>query len=486
MKLKNIMCLVALCAQGFASVSDELVKPIFADKLMCEIQIDNAKELAQFAVELSSKINSAYKIYGKAAQNLKNDSDEISLSIIDTKGAFKPDRDFAFKTIPTVIANCVLRQGKFHPNNIADGLVVFPNTGEELLKQEHWDLVILCNYVYSILYGTLDDSGDKTLFERGGDVLDTIGENVEAQYGNEYKELIDKAVYTIGEYDNFLQLTPFLYDIELSDAVQEPYLNIKKLPYINTINFTKTNSNAYPYFIFSPVCKNGDLIEEHPANYPVYAHSKFMQPIGCMSAKMITKPKLIASLETFTINEYLERVNGHSWTYQEMTEQPSIQATTSNAPIKPVDTGKIELDELDILELTPELYKKTSLVSTQWKFDKLKNVYKLIDLRFNKALLEHNFFPPDGYSNFLLRFPEKYKDHPVIIDDTIKDLIINGSRRYGYYRDFEEFSMQWVVSSDNKCIKVNTLCHPITIKNMEWAYVNANAKKGTWKEYFLQ
>ncbi|MBQ3944187.1 MAG: hypothetical protein II670_01070 [Alphaproteobacteria bacterium] len=490
MNLKKLCVLSVFCAQGFASVSDELVKPIFADKLMCEIQIDNTKELAQFAVELSSKINSAYKIYGKAAQNLKNDSDEISLSIIDTKDAFKPDRDFALKTIPTVIANCVLRQGKFHPDKIVNGLVVvFPNTGEELLKQEHWDLVILCNYVYSILYGKLDDSGDKTLFERGGGVLDTIGKNVKTQYGNEYKELIDKAVYTIGEYDNFLQLTPFLYDIELSDAVQEPYLKIKKLPYINTINFTKTNNNAYPYFIFSPVCKNGDLIEEHPANYPVYAHSKFMQPIGCMSAKMTKKYKLIASLETFTINEYLERKNGHSWTYQGMTEQPSIQVTTSNAPIKPVDTGKIELEELDkldILELTPELYKKTSLVSTQWKFDKSKNVYKLIDLHFNKALLEHNFFPPDGYSNFLLRFPEKYNDRPVIIDDTLNDLIINGSISSRYYRYFEKFSMQFVVISDNKYIKVNTLCHPRTIKNMEWAYVNARAKKGIWKEYFLQ
>ena len=486
MNLKKLCVLSVFCAQGFASVSDELVKPIFADKLMCEIQIDNAKELAQFAVELSSKINSAYKIYGKAAQNLKNDSDEISLSIIDTKGAFKPDRDFALKTIPTVIANCVLRQGKFHPDKIVNGLVVvFPNTGEELLKQEHWDLVILCNYVYGMIYGSLKDIGEQALIEEEYDVK-LIGNKVVEQYGNQYKKEIDKSVATIEEYATALNLRSFLCGIDLSDTCQEQYLNIKKLPYINTINFTKTNNNAYPYFIFSPVCKNGDLIEEHPANYPVYAHSTFMQPIGCMSAKMTTKHKLIASLETFTINEYLERENGHSWTYQGMTEQPSSQGTTSNAPIKPVDTGKIELEELDILELTPELYKKTSLVSTQWKFDKSKNVYKLIDLHFNKALLEHNFFPPDGYSNFLLRFPEKYNDRPVIIDDTLNDLIINGSISSGYYRYFEKFRMQWVVISDNKYIKVNTLCHPRTIKNMEWAYVNARAKKGIWKEYFLQ
>ena len=485
MNLKKLCVLSVFCAQGFASVSDELVKPIFADKLMCEIQIDNAKELAQFAVELSSKINSAYKIYGKATQNLKNDSDEISLSIIDTKGAFKPDRDFALKTIPTVIANCVLRQGKFYPNNIADGLVVFPNTGEELLKQEHWDLVILCNYVYSILYGTLDDSGDKTLFERGGGVLDTIGKNVKTQYGNEYKELIDKAVYTIGEYDNFLQLTPFLYDIELSDAVQEPYLKINKLPYIKKINFTGTNDKAYPHFTFSPVFKNGDRIDQLHVNYFVCAYSRFMPPIGCMSLTKTTEDELIASLETFTINEYLERENGHSWTYQGMTEQPSSQGTTSNAPIKLIERVKIKLGVPDILELTPELYKKTSLVQTQWNFDKLKGVYKLIDLSFNEELLTHKFLPPDGYSDFLLRFPEKYNGHPVIIDDKLKKRIMGGLIHYDY-ENLGDFNMQWPEGTDNKDIKVNTPYPQKTIKEMAYVYVNARAKKDTWEEYFLQ
>ena len=282
MNLKKLCVLSVFCAQGFASVSDELVKPIFADKLMCEIQIDNAKELAQFAVELSSKINSAYKIYGKAAQNLKNDSDEISLSIIDTKGAFKPDRDFALKTIPTVIANCVLRQGKFHPDKIVNGLVVvFPNTGEELLKQEHWDLVILCNYVYGMIYGSLKDIGEQVPPEEDDGLLKDIGEQVPPeeddgslkdigeqalieeeydvklignkvveQYGNQYKKEIDKSVATIEEYATALNLRSFLCGIDLSDTCQEQYLNIKKLPYINTINFTKTNNNAYPYFIF--------------------------------------------------------------------------------------------------------------------------------------------------------------------------------------------------------------------------------------------
>ena len=122
---------------------------------------------------------------------------------MDVTNTFTLNKKWAFKTIPNEITDCILQQNAFHPNKIVDGLVVvLPNTGEELLKPEFWDLVILRNYVYSILYCKLNAVGDQTLFGGGDAILSQIGDKVAQKYGEQYRKLINSSVNTIDEYDS--------------------------------------------------------------------------------------------------------------------------------------------------------------------------------------------------------------------------------------------------------------------------------------------
>ena len=100
-----MLCLGVLCAQGFASN-------------MTDRAIHTSNELFYFAAVMSSKIQAANKIYGKELkeQNLKetqNKKDEICINVkndpIVDSNTF---RDFAFKTIPNVIAAGGIKKGQ--------------------------------------------------------------------------------------------------------------------------------------------------------------------------------------------------------------------------------------------------------------------------------------------------------------------------------------------------------------------------------------
>ena len=90
-----------ICAQSFVSASDE---SIWKRKVLTEIAIPTTEKLARFALECSAKMHAAICLYEKIQKNDENE--------------FIPQKKFAFKTIPTVIADCILEQGKCKPENI--------------------------------------------------------------------------------------------------------------------------------------------------------------------------------------------------------------------------------------------------------------------------------------------------------------------------------------------------------------------------------
>ena len=113
MKLKSILCLGTLCANGFTSG-------------ITDVEITNTEELSHFAVQVSCKINTANHVYGAELKKLQPDEDEIRINVSNSSNTdTNAFRDFAHKTIPDVVADCALRQNKFHPGNVVGGLVEF-------------------------------------------------------------------------------------------------------------------------------------------------------------------------------------------------------------------------------------------------------------------------------------------------------------------------------------------------------------------------
>ena len=114
---------------------------------------------------------------------MQNDEDDIRINV-QNESTVDPEefRKFAFDTIPDVVADCALMQNKFHPDNIIDGLVEFKTTEDELLTQSHWNLVILCNYVYTVLYGNSNSDGEQTLFGTADKIVEQIGKKIAKRY----------------------------------------------------------------------------------------------------------------------------------------------------------------------------------------------------------------------------------------------------------------------------------------------------------------
>ena len=424
MSLKKLCVLGVICAQSFVSASDE---SIWESKVLTEIAITTPKKLARFALECSAKMHAAKCLYEKIQKNDEN--------------GFIPQKEFVFKTIPTVIADCILKQGKCKPENIHDEFVILSKNEDELSHQDHWDLLILYNYVYGMIYGDLTNCGDSTLI--GDNFFESIGDKAKKQYGYKYDEEIGLAVTNVDNYDHYLNLNHFLLSIEFSeDAKELSYSTIEKLPYIKKLNLT---SNC-PYFecdeglVYKPRAqseKNPLPYERLPIKFCFCADSIFTQPCGCMTFTQETNGDPIMIIETFTANEYLEHTSITKWKQQldksRLTQEMDTIVSDSMKNKRP---PIIKTNTIKYLCLTPELYKLTPLIQTRWEdTSKPDDVYKLKDIKLNKTIIKYWFFPLDSDLEIRLQIPKTlYRGHTLIIDEALRQEI--ESRQQYSHRPF--------------------------------------------------
>ena len=219
--------------------------------------------------------------------------------------------------------------------------------------------------------------------------------------------------------------------IEISTDKPEPYLNVKKLPYIKEIQTNISDDgkpvNYWAYFVIDKgaIYKDGDTYIKSDATSRITADRKFLRPKSFV--RTITDENKIQNIEvrTGTLNEYLEFVNISKWRYPKRQQK----VTFSDSGITFIDMKEEQTISrgTEKHELAPELWRYTPLVRTYWGYNK---VYTLLDVVFQEGLIEECFFPSKSCNNLLLLLPEQHKNSKVMMSRQLSKQIEAGSRNY--------------------------------------------------------